>query len=84
MVMDAPKRRGTKFPGFPRLPRLPDPSAPLDALLKGIEDLRDQGDRAAESADQLVHTVTEAAGSLQQAAKARLKASPFRGRQQPP
>lgn len=81
MVMDAPKSRGTKFPGFPRLPRLPDPSAPLDAILQGFQDLRDQGDRAVETADQLAHTVTETAGSLQQAAKARLKASPFRRRQ---
>ena len=83
MVMHAPKTRGTKFPGLPRLPRLPDPSAPLDAILKGIEDLRDQGGRAMETADQLAQTATEAAGSLQQTVKARLKASPFRNRQSP-
>ena len=83
MTTEVPKPRGTRFPGFPSLPKLPDPSAPLDALLKSIQDIKDQGDRAMEAADQLTKTAQEGAASLQQAAKTRLKAPTFPGKQSP-
>mgnify|MGYP001568947504 CR=1 FL=1 len=83
MTTEVPKPRGTRFPGFPSLPKLPDPSAPLDALLKTIQDIQDQGARAIEAADQLTKTAKEGAASLQQAAKTRLKAPPFPGKQPP-
>ena len=83
MTTEAPKPRGTRFPGFPSLPKLPDPSAPLDALLKTIQDIQDQGARALEPADQLTQTAAEGASSLQQAAKTRLKAPQFPGKQPP-
>lgn len=84
MAMEPPKPRGTRFPGFPSLPKLPDPSAPLDALLKTVQDIQDQGTRAIETADQLTQTATEGASALQQAARTRLKAPRFPGRQPPP
>ena len=80
MTIPSPKPRGTRFPGFPSLPKLPDPSAPLDAILKGIQDLQDQGDRAMQTADQLAKTAREGATSLQETAKTRLKAPPFPGK----
>ena len=80
MTTDAPKPRGTKFPGFPSLPKLPDPSAPLDAILKGIQDLQDQGTRAIEAADELGRTAMEGASALQQTAKTRLRTPPFPGK----
>jgi hypothetical protein len=83
-MTDAPKPRGTKFPGFPSLPKLPDPSAPLDALLKSIQDLQEQGTRAGEVADDLSRTVMDGASTLKEAVKARLQASPFRGRRPVP
>lgn len=83
MTPELPKPRGTRFPGFPSLPKLPDPSAPLDALLKGIQDLQGQGDRALKTADQLTQTAMEGASALQKAAKTRLKAPRFPGRQPP-
>lgn len=83
MTTEAPKPRGTRFPGLPALPKLPDPSAPLDALLKTIQDIQDQGGRAMKSADELVRTAQEGAVSIQQTAKARLKAPRFPGRQPP-
>ena len=83
MATEVPKPRGTRFPGFPTLPRLPDPSAPLDALLKTIQDIQDQGARAMDAADQLTQTAKEGAVSLQQAAKTRLKAPTFPGREPP-
>ena len=81
MMPEAPKTRGTRFPSFPRLP---DPSAPLEAILKGIQDLQDQGTRAIESADQLAKTVSEGVGALQETAKTRLKTPPFPGKRPPP
>ena len=83
MTPEIPKPRGTRFPGFPSLPKLPDPSAPLDALLKSIQDLQDQGTRAMEAGDALAQTAQEGAASLQQAAKTRLKAPRFPGKQPP-
>jgi hypothetical protein len=83
MTTEAPKPRGTKFPGFPSLPKLPDPSAPLDAILNGLHDLQDQGTRAIEAADQLTKTAAEGASALQQTAKTRLKAPPFPGKKPP-
>lgn len=76
-MMEPPKPRGTRFPS---LPRLPDPSAPLDALLKTIQELQDQGTRAIESVDELGRTAMEGASALQQTAKTRLKAPPFPGK----
>ena len=80
MTPEIPKPRGTRFPS---LPKLPDPSAPMEAFLKSIQDLQDQGTRAMETADQLVQTAAEGASSLQQAAKTRLKAPRFPGKQSP-
>ena len=84
MATEAPKPRGTRFPGFPSLPKLPDPSAPLDAVLKTFPDLQDQGARAIEAADELTRTAAEGAVSLQQTVKTRLKAPRFPGRQPAP
>lgn len=74
MTTEAPRPRGTRFPS---LPKLPDPSAPLNALLKTIQDLQDQGGRAVEAVDQLTRTAAEGAAALQQTAQSRLKAPPF-------
>ena len=83
MTIEAPKPRGTRFPGFPSLPKLPDPSAPLDAIIKSFQDLQDQGTRAIESGDELRRTAMEGASALQQTVKTRLKAPPFPGKKRP-
>ena len=78
MTQQPPPIRGTRFPGFPSLPPFPDPGAPLQGILKSIQQLKEQAQAASDTAEQVSRTMQEGLAEAQKEAQTRVRTSPFK------